>query len=502
MKSLAVQNKLLVFCSALFLLWGCKQPETVVVEENPTTIATDTTSKQSPSKSDAEFRELLIGEYQPINSLDPLFADNAASMRAVQLVYEGLVRLNQNGSVVAGMANNWEISNDSLSYTFTLRPDIYYQDSEIFSTGTGRRLVAQDVKYVFERMAKSDVPPHAANLFMNIQGFEPYYQEQRLVYHPTNRSISGVSGITVQDQQTITFELEQPDPNFLKKLATPFAVIYPHEAVAQTVTNFTPVGAGPFNFTQRSSSESVLTFSKFNGYYNAEEINLNRVDITTSKSESDLFRSMGTGNLYLLPQLGPQLMKNVLNTDGALMGSYEDRFALQQGSGSTEYVLRHNPHSKLTNSGAQTIFHLLATDSISYTNQFPGKYVTSQTTDTSNVSIDPASLNEQLYAVYSDDPFVRTFLGTLSNSLSSYGSSLNMIQIQAPSQNTELLFTKNYPLIPNNLWDDYQPLYRFSVTQAALMRNEIEGLELNEYPWWFNLRGVTLPAAENMNQDI
>jgi len=499
MKSLAVQKKLLVLCSVLFVLLGCKQPETVVVEENPTTIATDTTSEQSASESDAKFRELLIGEYQKINSLDPLFADNTASMRAVQLVYEGLVRLNQNGSVVEGLAKNWEISNDSLSYRFTLRSDIYYQDSEVFSTGTGRRLVAQDVKYVFERMAKSNVPPNAAQLFMDIRGFEPYFQEQRLVYYPTKRSITDISGLTVQDKQTIVFELEQPDPNFLKKLATPFAVIYPREAVGQTATDYTPVGAGPFNFSQRSASDSTLTFSKFNDYYNAAAINLNRVDITTSKSESDLFQLMSTSDLYLLPQLGPQLMKNVLNTDSALLNSYQDRYNLKRGGGTTEYVLRHNPHSKLTNSGAQTITQILATDSLSYTNQFPGNNVTSQTVDTSNAPIDSAPLKEQLYAVYSDDPFVRTFLGSLSNSLSSYGSSLSMIQIQAPSRNTELLFTKNYPLIPNNLWDDYQPLYHFSVIQTALTRNEIKGLELNKYPWWFDLRGVTLPPAENMN---
>lgn len=498
MKSLFGEYFLLFILSALFALTACKQPETVVVDSSPTTIATDTSDAQLPDEAEAGFRELLIGEHLPISSLDPLFVTNASSMRAAQLIYEGLIRLDSDGDLTPGLAESWQVNNDSLTYTFTLRSDIFYQDSDIFNTGIGRKFKAEDVKYIFERMAKVNVPPTAAQLFMNIKGFNSYYQEQRLVYNPKERNIESISGISTPHEQTVIIELERPDPSFLRKLATPLALIYPKEAVGQSVDGFTPVGAGPFSFSQRNSS-STLTFTKFNNYHNAADININRVDIMVSDSESDLFRSMGTGDLHVLPQLGPQQMQNLIDsTSGQLLDSYADRYLLQQ-SGGTEYVLRHNTNSSLSSSGAQAIAGFLAADSTSFFDKFPQDYVTFQASDTVNTTSDLSELDTQVYSVYSDDPFVRTFMGDLANKLSEFDIAMQMMQIRAPSRNTGLLITTNYPLIPSPQWNAHPALFRFTVQQLAVQRSEINNLHFNQYPWWFNLRGVTLPAAENLN---
>jgi len=495
MKSLVDQHKLLALAAVLVLFAGCKQPETIVVNQSPSVAPSNDTTATDTSKNEASFRQLLIGEYNSISTLDPLFVDNASAMRAVQLVYEGLVRLDSNGSVVPGLAKNWDVRNDSLEYTFHLRPDIFYHDSDIFSTGTGRKLAASDVKYVFERMAHGGVPPKAAHMFMDIKGFNSYYQEQREVYNPADRNLKGISGIKTPNDTTVVFELNAPDAQFLKKLATPLAVIYPREAVGQSLNSFSPVGTGPFNFSSRSA-DSTLIFSKFQNYYNASDINLNRVDIITNHSESALFRAMGTNDIYLLPQLGPQLLKNLAEPNRRLKASYQDRYKLQVTNGGTEFVLRFNPEANLSSATAQTISTLARSDS-SYVSGFPGNIVTADIADTT--TIDTSNLGGQIYATFSQNPFVRTYLGQLSQQLSNYNTSLQMIKIQAPSRNTGLLFTANYPLIPDARWNTYKDLFRFHVKQAALLRSEIRGLNFNHYPWWLDLRGVTLPAAERLN---
>ncbi len=496
MKLFPVRYTTLAVLTVLFLLAGCKQPETVVVNRNPTTVAD--TSKDQQTNDDATFRKLAIGEYQPIRSLDPLFADNASAMRAVQLLYEGLVRLDADGSVVSGLAESWEVENDSLTYTFKLRSDVYYQDSDIFSTGTGRRMNAADIKYVFERMAKAEVPPNAAQLFMNIQGFDSYYQEQRLVYHPKERNLSGISGIKTPNEQTVVFQLENPDPHFLQKLATPLAVIYPREAVGQTVDAFTPVGAGPFTFSRRTS-DSTLIVSKFQNYYDASDIDINRIDIRPSTSESELFKAMSSGELHLLPQLGPQLMQSNLDNDGNLAEAYRERYDLQNPGGEITYNLRHNSSANLSAESARNIAQLLTADSASYFEKFPGNLVTGPATDTTDTTFQSTDIDTQIYSVYSDDPFVRTFMGSLSEMLANYDISLQMSQIRAPTKNTALFVTSHFPLIPNDRWSSYEPLVEFTVQQLALQRSEIKALNFNQYPWWFDIRGVTLPAEENLN---
>lgn len=498
MKSFITQYQSLAILILIFLIAGCSQPETVVVDEDPTpTAPSDTTIDKTAD--DASFRKLVIGEYNAISSLDPLFADNAAEMRAVQLVYEGLIRLDGSGSVVPGLAKNWEVSSDSLEYTFQLRSNIFYQDSDAFNTGTGRRMTSGDVKYVFERMARAGVPPKAAHMFMDIKGFDPYFSEQREVYNPAERKLSSVSGIRTPNDSTVVIELTNRDPQFLKKLGAPVAVIYPREAVEQTIESFSPVGAGPFQFSSRQA-DSTLIFSKFQNYYSASDVDLNRVDIIPNTSESELFQAMGTGDIHMIPQLGPQLLQEIVDSDGELRSSYAERYNLQKAGGTTEYVLRYNPSANLSADDANTLPGLARIDS-AYFNEFPNKLVTSQpatdTTDTTTAI--STTLSKQIYVVFSDDPFIKTYLGSFSNLLEQYDIQLQMMEIRAPSRDTDLIFTKNYPLIPDKRWNNYEELLRFQVLQVALQRSEIEELTFNEYPWWFDLRGVTLPPADNLN---
>jgi ABC-type transport system substrate-binding protein len=481
------------------MFWGCKQPETIVVDESPTTVAPSDTVAEQTGANQASFRKLVVGEYNSITSLDPLFAQNSSAMRAVQLLYEGLVRLNAKGAVVPGMATRWEVSSDSLEYTFHLRSDVFYHDSDIFSAGTGRKMTSQDVKFVFERMAQAGVPPRAAHLFMSIQGFDAYFQEQRNVYNPSERNLEDVSGIRTPNDSTVVFELVEQDPAFLKKLATPLALIYPREAVARTVNAFSPVGTGPFQFSSRQADTS-LVFSKFQNYYAASDITLNRVDIVNSTSETSLFEGMSRGNIFLMPQLGPQQLKTLINNDGNLYQAYVERYNLQTTSGITEFALRYNPNANLSTADARRIASLARSDSSSYFNQFPNQLVTSTLlSDTAAANISIAQISQDIFTTFSEDPYIRTYLGSLATRLERDGTQLQMMQIRVPSRNVGLFFTQSYPLIPDSEWQNYSQLFRFQVRQAALLRSEISGLSFNAYPWWFDLREVTLPALENLN---
>lgn len=496
MKPFLAQHKLLAFIAVVVLFAGCKQPETIIVDQDPTAAAaSDTTVQDEISSNEASFRKLVIGEYNPVPSMDPLMADNPSAMRAVQLVYEGLTRLDANGSVVPGLAESWEVTNDSLTYTFDLRNNIYFQDNDAFSTGMGRKMTPGDVKFVFERMAKTGVPPTAAQLFMGIEGFDPYYHEQHDVYLPANRTLDGISGIQTPTDSTVVFKLTGPDPQFLKKLATPLAVIYPQEAVGR-LTDFSPVGTGPFQFSSRTS-DSTIVFSKFQNYYNASQIHLDRVDLVSS-SESKLFQAMSKDEVFLLPEMGPQTLPVLLKGDGTLQSSYANRYNVKTGSGFTEYALRYYPQSNLSAQNARAIASLAKTNT-TYFDQFPDGLVTPQNSTGTTTTSSGLSLSGKVSTVFSANPYVTTYLGNLAKILDQDGVTLQMMNIQTPTRNTSLFFTEHYPIFSNSKWDDYDPLFKFRVSHLALLRNEISGLDTNQYPWWFDLRGVKIPALENLN---
>jgi ABC-type transport system substrate-binding protein len=496
MKAL-LTKRFAVFVAIGIAAVACKQPETVIVAENPTpAISQDTTDQTRPETT--EFQKLVMGEFNAIGSLDPLFADNATEMRTAQLIYEGLVRFDETGQIIPGIAQSWTVSADSLHYEFQLRPDIFYHNSDVFSTGTGRRVVAEDVKFVFERMARAGVPPRAAYLFMDISGFGSYFKEQRFVYNPQFRRLEGVTGIQTPDETTVIFELEQPDADFLKKLATPLAVIYPKEAVSNSEDSFTPVGTGPFTFS-RVTNDSTYIFSKFEDYHSAGDITLNRVDVIVTDSELELYKSMSTEEIQLLPQLGPQIMSEILSDDGELLPSYEGQYQLKTTKGVTVYVLRYNPHSNLAVSSARKIAGLIPTDSSSFLGKMPEGLVESQIFIKNSPTVTSNDSTQEVYTTFSADPFVKTFLGSLSKALQPYSYSLQMLKVHTPIESTGLFFTRDFPLIPEGQWGDYEQLFLFEIGHAALQRPAVEGLSFNQYPWWIDLRGVSVAQTSNLD---
>ncbi|WP_445665289.1 ABC transporter substrate-binding protein [Fodinibius sp. AD559] len=501
MKLLSSQNYLPALILSLVLLWGCKQPETVVIENAPTVSApSDTTEEYPTGDDDSDFTKLVIGEYQSITSFDPLLADNGATMRALQLVYEGLVRLDADGNTIPAVAKKWEVSNDSLTYTFTLHQNIYYHDSDVFNTGTGRRLTPRDVKFVFERMAKVGNPPTAAKLFWDIKGFEPFYQEQHKVYAPEKRTLSDVSGIQTPNDSTIVFELHEQDPKFLKKLATPYAVIYPREAVTATPNSFAPVGTGPFTLSSQTA-DSAYIFAKSQKYHESKTIRLNRVDILTRNSKSNLMRQMGSGDIQLLPELGPNIIKNVTTDAGTLKTGFNDRYKLTKRSSFNEITVRSNSNANITDEDADRISHLAYSNTSSYFEQLPSSIVTVDSTASQQPS-DTTITEENLYAVFSEDPFARTYLANLAKILGRQDVELSMTKLRTPTRNTDLWVTQHAPLIHNKmdkLNSDYPELFRFRVYPTALQRNEITGLNFNQYGWWLDLRGVSLPTPDKLN---
>lgn len=474
---------------------ACKQPETIVVDEDPQAASSGDTT--AAAQAQTRFQQLNVGEYLPIRTLDPLFSENAAAMRAVQLIYEGLVRFNAQGEVVPGLAFNWSVGKDSLKYEFYLRPEIYYHDSQVFSTGTGRRVMPDDVEFVFKRMASLNVPPQAARMFMNIEGFEPYFQEQRHIYNPQNRQIEDITGIQTPNDSTIVFQLKEADPDFPQKLATPLAAIYPREAVTGN-SSITPVGAGPFAFTQ-VTSDSTLVLSRFQEYYAADEISLNRIDIQVNSSETLMGKAMNNGDLHLIPQLGPKLMVNLINENGQLKEEYQDQYQLTHPGGSISYALRYNPEADLSLSAARALTADPSTDTTSYFTQFPANLVKVDTTGNApSVAEELPTGQQEFYTTYSEDPYIQTFLGNLSTQFSNQGLSLQMLNIRAPTTRTPFLFTNDFPLIPNRQWHDFPKLFGFTVDQVTLQQQNIEGLSFNRYPWWFDVRGVTVPEASKL----
>ncbi len=119
-----------------------------------------------------------------------------------------------------------EVSEDGLTYTFTLK------DGVKFGPPVSREITSKDVEYAFRRIATESVVAQYANYYEGtIKGLEV----------GEDPGAGGIEGIETPDDKTIVFTLEKPTGDFLNRLAMPATAPIPEE-VAKCFTKASEYG--------------------------------------------------------------------------------------------------------------------------------------------------------------------------------------------------------------------------------------------------------------------
>ncbi len=147
--------------------------------------------------------------------LDPTAGAAAAIDEVVYAnVMEGLTRIGRDGAVQPALAESWTISEDGLTYRFTLHEGVKFHD--------GSALDSADVVFSFERAMAEDSTNAQKGLF------EP------------------IAKVEAADARTVVITLKRPTGHFLFNLGWGDAVIVGEESAGDNKAN--PVGSGPFVF--------------------------------------------------------------------------------------------------------------------------------------------------------------------------------------------------------------------------------------------------------------
>jgi hypothetical protein len=101
---------------------------------------------QSPDNSGTrpQFGGSLRLAAQPPESLDPIHSKNYWESEIVLQLFESLLKFDSNLNIVPALAQNWQVSNDGMVYTFNLRKTARFHH--------GRAVTSQDVIYSLTRL--------------------------------------------------------------------------------------------------------------------------------------------------------------------------------------------------------------------------------------------------------------------------------------------------------------------------------------------------------------
>ncbi len=261
-----------------------------------------------------------------ITSLDPAFARNQANIWAVNQLFNGLVQLNDKLHVEPCIAKSWEILNDGKTYLFHLRNDVYFHDNMLFPEGKGRRVVASDFLYSFNRLTDSKIASPGAWVFNNVD------------------TSGGKYSFRAPDDSTFILDLRQPFPPFLGLLSMQYCSVVPKEVCEKFGKDFrrNPVGTGPFTF--KLWKEGVkLVLVKNPQYFEFDGSKrlplLDAVAVTFIVDKQSVFLEFVKGNIDFMSGIDASYKDELLTRSGKLNPKYADRiFLTTQSYLNTEYL--------------------------------------------------------------------------------------------------------------------------------------------------------------------
>lgn len=236
-------------------------------------------------------------------TLDPAQVADSYSHEVCRQMFDSLIDFDDEGKVVPGIAERWEISADRLTYTIHLRSDVRFHDRtgpDDHPTANGGRLVnADDVSYTFHRVLDPSARDRRGKIFSVIQGANDYQ----------TGVASSIAGLRVLASTTVEFRLERPFAPFLSLLALSNAFLVPREDVEALGPAFAsaPVGTGPFRWAGRQGN---VFFLRANLHYFRGRPYLDGIQYPIIEDERERFRAFLRGELEQVDVPDPEY-KNV-----------------------------------------------------------------------------------------------------------------------------------------------------------------------------------------------
>jgi peptide/nickel transport system substrate-binding protein len=232
---------------------------------------------------------LKIGVQGDPVGLDPALSILDAANIIFDFVYEGLTRLDPQLEPQPALAESWSISEDGLTYTFSIRRNVTFHN--------GRTLEAADIKYSFDRVSD----PATAS--------------------PEATHTRNIATIEAPDPATLVITLKSPDASFLTRISQPGLVALPREEVEKTGDlQLTMVGTGPFVFQQYTPNTN-LTFTRNESYWDTGKPYVDGLEVSIIPNETSRSTALVSGTVDLIEAVPQNTIETLQgNSDVKLVG--------------------------------------------------------------------------------------------------------------------------------------------------------------------------------------
>jgi oligopeptide transport system substrate-binding protein len=233
------------------------------------------------------------------NKLDPALNSTVDGACLAILAFAGLFMYDENGQLTPDLADSYEMTEDGLSYTFTMKDGLKWSD--------GTELNAKDVEYSWQRLANPDTGADYAYLTTVI----------------ATKDDGTLDIAASEDGKTFTVNLVAPCAYFLDLCAFPAFYPVPQASVEGAegaadnpgawCTEAGFVSSGPMVCTGWKHNES-MTYEKNPNYYNADKVTLDKIEFMLSSDDTAIYNAFVDGSLQFADTIATDMMATVKET--------------------------------------------------------------------------------------------------------------------------------------------------------------------------------------------
>lgn len=229
-----------------------------------------------------------------LSGLDPQTTGATVSWYVLDQIFDRLVRLDADTSEPApSLAESFEVSDDGLSYTFTLRSGVLFHN--------GREMTSADVKQSFERIQDPDVPAVAKGYF------------------------AALDSIETPDDLTVVLNYSELFAPLLIALTRLETAIVPMEEVEKTEQWEThPIGSGPFKFESYVKDQGAVML-KNEDYWEEGLPLLDSVEQRVIPEDETAVVNVRTGDIHVT-QVPPKDIETIEAEEGVQAVSLTSTF--------------------------------------------------------------------------------------------------------------------------------------------------------------------------------
>lgn len=210
-------------------------------------------------------RPLTVAMATEIDSLDPFNATAGDTKTVMDQIFDGLLDVDEDGNLVADLAESYEISEDGLTYTFKLKEGVKFHDGSDFS--------ADDVYYTYDKLSGLSSGEPMSSKFSVIKEME--------VVSPTE----------------ITMTLDAVNNSFIYLQNQP--IVKKDYEDNQTK----PVGTGPYKFVSYTPGEGMV-MERFDDYHRKDHIaKIKQVNVVRIADNQALVMALNNGEVDLASKL-------------------------------------------------------------------------------------------------------------------------------------------------------------------------------------------------------